>query len=132
MGRAQVQRPVFGREFHGHLSQNPHSGTHSGNSASAISSGCEHSGTPVVQAPHKFSRTTPLRESQSLLQHSRHLTRQLRTENEDFGQRKGDPQLNRAQFHTTSVLQQVAQLFRIQPLISGPGEEELHFDLDPR
>jgi len=132
VGRSQVAGPVLRSEFGRHLAENPNTGAHPRNGTAAIANAGQSSGRPVVQAPYILSSPGSLPKPQSLCHHRKSVAKEIRIESGNFGQGKNRTQLNNNQLPSPSILQQAAQLFQIKPIISGPGEEDLHFDLDPR
>lgn len=131
MGRFEIAGPVLGCKFSSDLPKNSDRGTHPGHRSSTVPRVCKQTGDPIAKPPNEFSSTASLGKAQSNVQRRKSVTKQLWIETRDFRQHKGGSQLDRAQLPGSSILQQAAQLFHVQPLIPCPCEEELHFDLDP-
>lgn len=87
---------------------------------------------PVVQSPDKFLRSRSFGKPQTFLKKNKSISLQIRHESDDLTQYERTSQLDKAKSRITGSFHDAAQLFRVKPLIPGPGEEELQFDLNPR
>ena len=132
MGRLQVGRAVLWSEPGRYLADNPNRVPKPGRGPAKVPATTEDSGNPETESPNVLVSSGTLRVTKALHKQVKHVA---------LVPRNGDghlPQGNRrSKPHTSEValrgiLEQAVQLFKVQPLISRTGEEELQFDLDPR
>ena len=132
MGGREITRAVSGGKFGRNLTCDTDSAAQSRRRTSDITGVTENPPDPVVQAPYKFTRPSSLRESKLVHHKVKSLSRVVRTRDDDLSQGDRRFKPDKPVLPSPSLLEQAAQLFNVQPLISRTGEEDLHFDLDPR
>lgn len=128
----EIVGPTSGRQLNGHFSHNAQAARSSSCGIVHITREAVSVSNPVTETPRKLSGSRPLRKAKAV----HHDLESLRSEpivySRGFGKHKRATKLDKSDFPGPSLGNNSLQLFYIQPIITGPGEEELHFDLDPR
>ena len=131
MGGGEVKGAVRGSQLGSDLPHYTDSVRHSRRSTPDVSRPAQQYRDVVAETPHGFVRTGSFRRAEGIEKRVHYPALVIRSEDSDLAQRDSSPKPNIPVLLSGSIVPEPANLFRIQPLIASPGEQDLHFDLDP-